>query len=97
LERLHSANAKEHSVKAPKDERLKNKYRSVKCINLLHFLGNSKTPRTVINQKWCELADEKKMIAQKKLDNLDSEAIRQQEIHSLKMKQMIELHELIIH
>jgi hypothetical protein len=75
LERLHSASAEEHSVKAPKDERLKNKYRSVKCINLLHFLRNSKTPRTVINKKWCELADEKKMIAQKKLDNLDSEAI----------------------
>jgi hypothetical protein len=94
LKRLHSANAEEHSVRASKDERLKNKYRSVKCINLLHFLRNSKTPRTVINKKWCELADEKKMIAQKKLDNLDSEAIRQQEIHSLKMKQMIELHEL---
>jgi hypothetical protein len=60
----------------------------------LRTKGNSKTPRTAINKKWCELADEKKMIAQKKLENLNSEAIRQQEIHSLKVKQMIEKHEL---
>jgi hypothetical protein len=66
----------------------------VKWIHLLHSFGNIKTPRTIINKKWCELADEKKMVAQKKLENLNSEAIGQQEINSLKVKQMIEQHEL---
>jgi hypothetical protein len=60
----------------------------------LHFLGNSKTPRTVINKKWCEFVDEKKVVAQEKLENLNSETIRQQEIYSLKVKQMTEQHEL---
>jgi hypothetical protein len=61
---------------------------------LIAFLRDSKTPRTVINKKWCEFADKKKMVAPKKLENFNSEAIRQQEMYSLKVKQMIEHHKL---